>query len=173
MPSKRVVSNPATLAAASTPWPIVATNGTAIVEVIIQTCLPFSFDMSKGAPGAMNTGFCIAFSTSALASASPSARAAGESESAPTSAANALAKKTDRKCRSGAPECNVFISTSSSLVISIEFCLKRCLSRQAACSRATKRANVTAISNAAPLNISCTHEEVPKSSRPVTPVTRR
>src|SRR5690242_13577701 len=54
---------------------------------MIQMCLPFSFEISKGSPGATNSGFCIAFATSAFASASPSARAGGAPASAATTAA--------------------------------------------------------------------------------------
>ena len=174
MPSNTVVSMPATFAAASTPWAIVATKGTAIVEVMIQICLPFSFEMSKASPGGTNFGFCMAFSTSALASASPSARAGGVATQRPC--------KRDRhghRQRTASAPTHREIDLCSHfhvLLLVMGFCPRQVPSRvsaQAACSRATKRANVTAISKAAPLNISCTHEEVPRSSRPVTPVTSR
>src|SRR5512146_2930699 len=71
LPSISRVFQPAALAPACAPWAMSATNGTASVEVMIQTFLPFSFDIGTAAPGGLNCGIFIAASTFALAWSTP------------------------------------------------------------------------------------------------------
>ena len=165
-----------------TAWAIVATNGTAIVEVMIQMCLPLSLLMSKASPGATNVGFSIALATIALASASPSAFATGDCPATRMAVEPAIASAAIR--RRPAPRTMLHCLHVRSPVGCVLYCrrsaiglprnfLAATLPAHAAWSRATKRAKVTAMSRATPLNISCTHDEVPSSSSPITPVTSR